>query len=684
MKKTLSLSLILCSLLGASELEPIEVEATTLDDLSGREVESGDLADAISRETPSVTLVRRSGIANDVVLRGQKRDNIAVTVDDTKVFGACPNRMDPPTSHVVNGNIESVKIIDGPYDVETFGTLGGEVKVSTKDPQKGFGGNVDFTLGSFSQRRAAATFTGGNDTVRLLLSGSLEASGQYTDGNGDTMAEQLENYAKVNPMAANKYKYAPAYDDLDAYSKKSLMGKLDVNLAENHLLKLSATVNSSNDILYPSTPMDAIKDDSYIYNAEYVATNLGSFSKELSAQYYHSHVWHPMSNEYRMSAMMMGAVMSNELTTEMNGGKIKNTLDLGSSTELTLGADFSTRNWDGDYKKNGNVVGTSITSTDTKNVALFASAEQNFEALHVSLGARYDATTITPEEYNRMQGIIGSDPWQENDYTGISAYLQSSYALNDTFKLFGGIGRGHRVPDARELYILGKPISTAGDPNMGKQVQVGTPDLDATTNHQADLGVEFAGDMLQSKVKFFYNALSDYIYYNSTKAGANKFTNIDATIYGAELSGSIFVSDNFYVDFGVAYQRGEKDEALAGQSDTDLADIPPLKGSLAFVYEYGLQSSFKIEGVGADTWSNYDEDNGEQEIESYGLINLKLDHRFANGLGMALNVENLFDETYAVSNTYKDLTLISGDTNADVMLINEPGRNIYVNLSYRF
>ena len=49
---------------------------------------------------------------------------------------------------------------------------------------------------------------------------------------------------------------------------------------------------------------------------------------------------------------------------------------------------------------------------------------------------------------------------------------------------------------------------------------------------------------------------------------------------------------------------------------------------------------------------------------------------------MTAGIDNLFDKTFAVTNTYSDLTLISGGGAA--MLINEPGRYMYVNGTYKF
>ena len=49
-----------------------------------------------------------------------------------------------------------------------------------------------------------------------------------------------------------------------------------------------------------------------------------------------------------------------------------------------------------------------------------------------------------------------------------------------------------------------------------------------------------------------------------------------------------------------------------------------------------------------------------------------------------MGVDNLFDKTYAVSNTYKDLVLLPTVGNNEVMLLNEPGRYAYTNLKYIF
>ena len=73
MKKILSLSLVATAmLLNASEtvnLEKISVvekaNSVEVTDVSEEQIKSADLADALSRNVPSISIVRRSGIANE-------------------------------------------------------------------------------------------------------------------------------------------------------------------------------------------------------------------------------------------------------------------------------------------------------------------------------------------------------------------------------------------------------------------------------------------------------------------------------------------------------------------------------------------------------------------------------------------------------------------------------------------
>ena len=303
----------------------------------------------------------------------------------------------------------------------------------------------------------------------------------------------------------------------------------------------------------------------------------------------------------------------------------------------------------------------SIDDVDTDNIGLFVKSKKSFGAIDLEMGARYDDTTVeTASTTNRS-----------SDFNALSANIFANYHADESTKYFVGLGKSSRVPDARELYNT----KTNGTLN-------GNPNLDQTTNYEIDLGIEKEFDQGSLKLKIFYSKLKDYIYYNSTLA-QNNFENIDASIYGAELSGSYFISDTLTLDAGLAYKRGKKDTQPTGQTNTNLADISPLKLNASLYYDYNDQGSVVLSMVARDKWSDFDSDNGEQALKSSTVFNLKTTKEFDGGFVLTAGVDNLLDKTYTVTNTYKDLILMT-DGSSDTMLINEPGRYLYLNAKYRF
>ncbi len=658
MKKIVTLSLVTVALLSANEqvtLDSIVVkenlQSKIVNDVSNENLKSADLAEALTKNIPSVSLVRRSGIANDIILRGQKKDNINILIDNAKIYGACPNRMDPATSHVLSNNIQSVEVKEGPFDVENFGTLSGVVKVNTKKPKEGINGDININYGSFGYSKYSATVSGGTKNIKALISASTESSDQYEDGNGNTLAQQLDNKAKSDTQ-----KYANDYKDMDAYKKKTFMTKLYFNLTDNQEINFSYTANRSDNILYPNSSMDAIYDDSDIYTLNYIVNDLSSFSKRLEFNTYYSKVDHPMATTYRNNGALK---MTNHMKSKIKGAKLQNDTEILQGI-LTLGLDTSKRTWEGEYSnKIKPYIRDSISKTDTKNKAFFAKYNKDIGNLNLELATRYDRTDITTQANAK-----------NNDYNSLNGYLLGTYKIDESLNIFAALGKSSRVPDARELYF----VSSTGS-------VVGTEDLKQTKNYEFDLGFEKIIGDFKVKTKFFYSDLKDYIAFNNSKT-TNKFENVDAKIYGFEVSGEYLASEELTFDYGLAYQKGKKDKALSGQTDKDLAEIPPLKANLGVNYEKGI-NRIRGEVVAAKAWSSIDSDNGEQDIGGYAVANLKYENRYIKNTVLTIGVDNIFDKTYATSNTYKDLTLVTANSD-EVMLLNEPGRYVYFNLKYSF
>jgi iron complex outermembrane receptor protein len=595
-------------------------------------------------------LVRRSGVANDIILRGQKKDNINVTIDGAKIYGACPNRMDPPISHILTNNVDYIEINEGPFNVEDFGSLSGDVKIHTLKPSKELTGEIDLGAGSWGYQKGAFSLSGGTDKVRVLVSGSREKSGQYEDGDGNDFIGQM---TANNIATASTYK--DAYSDMDAYEKNTFMSKVFFTLTDDQELRFGYTANRSDNVLYPSTKMDAIYDDSNIYTMEYIHKNIGKYSKELNLELYQSDVDHPMSNMYRNTMEM-----TNALKTKMQGAKLKNSFDVDNHT-ITTGVDYSKRTWDGDkYSNNAFFTGGDplteliLDAAETKNTGLFVKDNIISGKYETELAVRYDHTKASDD----------STAHQDNTYKELTGYIFETYHADESTDYFAGLGKSSRVPDLRELYY---------------GTSTGNHDLKNTLNYEFDMGVEKKYENATVKAKGFYSKLKDFIFYNGST-----FENEDAKLYGVELSGTYMATNSLYYDYGMTYQRGKKDAPLSGQSGTDMPEIPPFKLNAGVNYDYDASLALRAEVVASAAWTHFDFDNGEQSLNGYTVTNLKGTKTFGKHFEFTLGVDNVFDKTYAVSNTYSDLTLLTGTGEQDVMLLNEPGRYFYTNLKYKF
>lgn len=620
-----------------------------------------DLGEMLSGSLPEITHVRTSAIGNDIVLRGFKKDNLNVTIDDAKVCGACPNRMDPPAMHVSSSQIAAVEVQEGPFDVTQFGSLGGAINVVTKNPSKGVHGEVSATLGSYDYRKLSTTLEGGNDSVQALVGYSRETSGQYKDGDGKTMVEQ------ANSTSTASQRYTSAHLNDDAYSRQNFWAKIVGNIADNQKLTLNYFGDRADNVLYARYPMDALMDDTDMFKAKYQLFNLGALSKEVLIEAYHSKVKHDMGTDFRnytVATAPNNVAMASLVDATIQGIRLENIASL-NQIDVTLGLDLSTRNWNGTKGPRSNPYSqVQIPDADTDNIGLYTKASQSIGAWDISGGLRYDDTHI-----DAAQNLMASA--KDRDYNNLSANMLGRFHYSSHGNIYIGAGQSSRVPDARELYFAG----------------MGNTNLSETINREIDMGIEHTFGNLHLKGNLFYSDLKDYIYAYKTGVSTNvSFANIDAQIVGGDLSADYLLNNDFRIESGVAYQRGSKKDLAqlsilnAAQTDKDLADIPPLKGRFAIVFDDS--KNYALAEWVAARHQSFDGNNGEQAIAGYGIMNLKYGTQLGNGFSLTAGVNNFFDRTYAVSNSYIGLTTIM--EGAQPLILNEPGRNFYATITYKF
>lgn len=679
-----TLSILSLAAIAALASEPVSIQKITVE-ASGdnKSIEAdemvkfsrqSDLAEMLSQTLPEITHVRNSAVGNDIILRGFRKDNLTITIDDAKVCGACPNRMDPPSMHVSSSQIQSVEVQEGPFDVTQFGSLGGKINIVTKDPQKGVHGEVSATLGSFDYHKLSTTVEGGNNKVQALVGFSRETSGQYKDGNGKTLAQQTKD------LAATAQEYTTSNETLNAYERNNFWTKIVGNVTNNQKLTMSYFGDRADDVLYPRYKMDAQVDDTDMFNLKYQLSNLSDLSDELILEGYHSKVVHVMSNDFRIGASTPAMNMVAPVDATIQGASIENTLTV-AGTKLSVGLDGSIRNWNGTKfaRSNPSAYNILLPDVDTTNIAVYAKAHKTISHYEISGGVRYDDTTIDANQdlasvdANTTTNRTFITNMQDRDYTNISANVLAKYHYTKNTNVFMGIGQSVRVPDAKELYW----------------VPSGNYNLNETINREIDLGAEHTVGNVHIKGTAFYSDLKDYIYQYKTGAATSAWANIDARIVGFDLKADLLLNNEWRIDTGMAYQKGTKKDpsqlqSLTAQTQTDrnLAEIPPLKGRAALVFDNSTYYAM-AEGIAAKS-QTVDSNNGETDIGGYAILNLKYGVELGNGFSLMTGINNFFDRTYALNNGYIGNELVTGDDAIDPLILNEPGRNFYATLSYKF
>lgn len=64
-----------------------ELQATASADRL-RRFQASDFSDILTHALPEVSVIRKGGTSNDIVLRGLSQDNLNVTIDGRKIYGA--------------------------------------------------------------------------------------------------------------------------------------------------------------------------------------------------------------------------------------------------------------------------------------------------------------------------------------------------------------------------------------------------------------------------------------------------------------------------------------------------------------------------------------------------------------------------------------------------------------------
>lgn len=616
-------------------------------------------AGELLRSVTGMTALRRGGRGFDPIIRGQSQSNLNVIANGAFSYGACPGRMDPPSTYVGVDSFDSVSVIKGHRSViYGAGGSGGTLLFEHLRPElndSGLAGSVTTGYtGNSDLKNVAADVAAGNERGYVRLFGANKRSDNYRDGDGDRVAS--------------------------AFDSRTLGLVTGIDLAPGTWLELSHERADEDDVWYAGNGMDAVFADSASTSVKWVQQALGP-ADEVELTLYYSDVDHLMDNYSVRERNTQPAGMAAPSSSTTWGGRLLATF-LTQSSEWRAGVDYraNDRNADlyMDQGKDGHydmLVARMWPDAQQRQAGLFAELDQRLNPRDtLRLGLRLDDHDSRAEEANLVAGMMGSATpvrlYQQfyetadtrNNHGGVSAVLGWDRQIDAATLFSANLSRSVRTPDSSEQWMAR---------SAGGNFWVGNPELDPEIHQQLDLTLARDHGRLAWSATVFVDAVDDYI--ERYRAGsADLYRNSDATLFGSEIDASLAVSEHLRTRLGLAWTRGHGDNG-------DLAQIAPLEARLNLDYQRG-NWALGAEWVASASQSKF---NPAVDVDAptpgFGVLHLYGHWNLSASLILEAGIENLFDRAYA----YHVNAGNADPFNPEAVRVNEPGRQGWLKLRYQ-
>lgn len=667
----------------AIEIPELVISAPAEDGGPSETVKVGDVSGPSARDAgellsrlPGVTAGRMGGHGSDISIRGMSDDRIAVISDGAYVFGACPNRMDPPTSSMMPMSGDSItvrrgyqSVLDGPP------APAGTVSLERADPAdfaEGLSGNVESGIESNGVQRyvsAQARAVEQGSYIRGFMTG--RRADNYEDGSGREVRSAFKQYGGG--------------------------GEVGLRYGADSLLSLSTERNVVEDALFAGAGMDApwTVTDTYRLSLEHNFEDAGAF-KGFEASVYGSFVDHVMDN---YSLRTPGAMtMRTDATSDTRGTRLAGVFEFGN-VDVTVGGDYRRNDRDAtSYSSMMAAIPPTTISNYTwpgmeiEDAGLFVEASAPLAAkTDIAAGIRTDFVSVRATKADLLPGGMGAVSARtlygtfygvtqtDRDETNVSGLVRVTHDFGG-FSGWVGTSRAVRTADATERGI-------ARAPAMGGGGWVGNPGLDPEKHHQIDMGIETVRSVWKASASVWYDNVQDFISRDIARGQSGVlvndgvssiFRNVDAELAGFDVAGQWAFAPSWHVGGDLAYTYGENTT-----DNRPLYQISPFSGSVELVYDVtewsaGARMRWAAKQTRADTSTATGSGLDVRETPGYAVVDLFGTWQLASAVELRGGIANLLDTTYA-----SHLSRGNGFDPA-VVQVNEPGRSAYIQVNLEF
>lgn len=625
-------------------------------------VPASDAADYL-RTIPGFSAIRGGGSNGDPLLRGMFGSRLLLLSNGGLMLGACPSRMDAPSSYISPETFDRLVVIKGPQSVIWGpGASAGTVRFE-REPER---------FGELGARLHASVLAGSNGRFDRLLDGAVGGERGYLRVTGNRSRSD-------------------DYDNGDGDSVPSRWDKWNADVAlgwtpdADTLVELSVG-RGDGEARYAGRGMDGSQFERESLGLRIERGNLGGVLDRLEAQLYYNYADHVMDNFRLRSpdpAGMMPMPMASQVDRRTFGGRLAATWRW-PTLELVGGVDAMRSEHRARASSYDMMTGV---YTDTERFpwvkdavmhgyGVFAEATwQLAERDRLVFGARLDRASAR-DLRDSVRGMMGSTAnptaGETRADTLPSAFLRYEHALGDApATLYAGLGHVQRFPDYWELFSA--RLGPEGSRNAFDGIEP-----EKTT--QLDVGLQYQGEALQAWVSAYVGQVRDYILFDY-RGMSTRADNVDARIMGGELGLAYAFDEHWKADATLAYAWGKN-----GSDGEALPQMPPLEARLGLTYqheEWSVGALWRlVDGQGrvAPQRGNV---AGQDLAESagFGVFSLNGAYRLSKQVKLSAGVDNLLDKRYA-----EHLNLAGnagfgfpGDTRID-----EPGRTLWAKVDFDF
>ena len=591
-----------------------------------------------------------AGTNGDVTFRGMFGSRIKILTDGTENLGACPSRMDSPTSYISPESYDQISVIKGPQTVQYANTGSAATVIFERTPEQfdqdqNYRGQASVLMGSFGRLDHNVEVAAGDEQKYVRLNTNRSVSNSYQDGDGTTVPSDWERWNADLALG-----WTP---DTDTWVELT-GGKAD------------------GEAVYAGRAMDGSKFARESLGLRFEKKNVSDVIKKIEAQVNYNFNDHVMDN-FSLREFQPGGMMSMPMATNVTRKTLNARMAMTNEwdkLQLITGIDSQNNEH---AKRNGSLMMPYQTQPRTQDMefqSVGAFGELSYQLSDnnkLVSGVRLDQVNVDAVQSQ-----------QERKETLPSAFIrfENHHPDHDDGKTYIGLGYVERMPDYWELF----------SPKTGNDNVNTFANIDIEKTLQLDFGYQHEHGHFNSWASAYAGLINDYVLTTYKPTGMMRMLeahtrNVDATIAGAEAGIGYQFTDRLQADISAMYAWGENTT-----DNTPLPQISPLEARVNLRYvqdKYNFGLLWRV--VGGQNRISLNEGNivgyDNKQSAGFGILSLNGSYHVMDSVDVSVGVDNVLDRTYT---EHLNKMGASGTGLPATEQFNNMGRNYWARVSMKF